>query len=342
MSIVFVLMQHAHINIPGLQPLRIGLIGVEVFFVLSGFLIGGILLKSFETHQGDAGMLKEFWIRRWLRTLPLYYLVLVFRYFFIAPEVGSNLVYYFFFLQNNFYGISFMDVSWSLVIEEWFYLLAPVPLLLVFRRGGMDGLKKAIPLMIAVILLLRATMVYRYNTPYEGLNGLVPVRMDALLIGVLLSLLRRDGGVWSKLASAKFAFGGLLLLLAYLVYYHSVSSGPMNGVNDHFALRAFGFTVLPLTIGCLLPWFSELKVEKRFGLQQLVHRTALYTYALYLIHPMCFDVLHGWNLSDKPLLLFLAGSTFSYAVAALVYHLIEAPILRWRDRMVPASYSRVV
>jgi peptidoglycan/LPS O-acetylase OafA/YrhL len=105
-----------------------GTLGVEIFFVLSGFLIGQILLRDFEQGVNFKKLL-HFWKRRWIRTIPVYYLVLFLK-FVLAPAIGINIIWYFLFLQNNIYGIDFFGVSWSLVIEEWFYLLIPFGLLI--------------------------------------------------------------------------------------------------------------------------------------------------------------------------------------------------------------------
>src|ERR1035437_3385980 len=113
--------------------MEIGSIGVEIFFVLSGFLIGGILFREIDKGNSFVKTLINFWIRRWFRILPLYYAVLLFKFIAIDHSIGWNILYYFAFLQNNFYGINYFSVSWSLVVEEWFYLFAPLFLLFLCK-----------------------------------------------------------------------------------------------------------------------------------------------------------------------------------------------------------------
>ena len=114
--------------------------GVDLFFVLSGFLIGGILLKEINSEDYfGIRKLAKFWKRRWLRTLPNYYLILLVNYFIvyngiIKEDINQFNWKFFFFLQNfstPFYG--FFWESWSLSIEEWFYILAPLLLLLFLK-----------------------------------------------------------------------------------------------------------------------------------------------------------------------------------------------------------------
>ncbi|MBK9045677.1 MAG: acyltransferase [Bacteroidetes bacterium] len=113
--------------------------GVELFFVLSGFLIGGMLIKIFEnTTDYNFQTIKNFWIRRWFRTLPAYYLVLllnvIFVYTGIIKEDFSQFNWKFLFFLQNFSQpfVGFFWESWSLSIEEWFYIFFPVILGIVF------------------------------------------------------------------------------------------------------------------------------------------------------------------------------------------------------------------
>src|ERR1043166_7307885 len=87
-SIWLVMLQHAGIDIPGMAPLKIGTIGVEIFFVLSGFLIGGILFREIGKQRPPLQTLRDFWIRRWFRILPLYYAMLLFKFIFLDHSIG--------------------------------------------------------------------------------------------------------------------------------------------------------------------------------------------------------------------------------------------------------------
>jgi len=91
------------------------------------YLIGGILIKSLE-QENNLSSIWKFRIKRGFRILPVYYLMLAIKYFFFDDSVGVNILYYIFFLQNNFYSL-----TWSLVIEEWVYLLAPIYMYIIFK-----------------------------------------------------------------------------------------------------------------------------------------------------------------------------------------------------------------
>jgi peptidoglycan/LPS O-acetylase OafA/YrhL len=147
-AIMFVVVGHGKYLYPSTTPkiisktisLIFGYDGVSIFFVLSGFLIGGILIKTLEKKRGEKKVLLNFWIRRWLRTLPPYFLILIILLilnllftegFHFSKRFPLN---FFTFTQNLFYRHpNFFPEAWSLSIEEWFYLLKLVINLESFR-----------------------------------------------------------------------------------------------------------------------------------------------------------------------------------------------------------------
>ncbi|MFI5142268.1 MAG: acyltransferase family protein, partial [Bacteroidia bacterium] len=133
-SLAIVLVMLAHSGFPNYFGIKFGELGVEIFFVLSGFLIGRILIQDFSLPSNTKTIIR-FWSRRWFRTLPMYYLVIIFTFVVIDHSLGWKVLVYFFFLQNNFVGISLMPISWSLVIEEWFYITVPILFFIFFRKG---------------------------------------------------------------------------------------------------------------------------------------------------------------------------------------------------------------
>jgi peptidoglycan/LPS O-acetylase OafA/YrhL len=100
----------AHAGYNEIFGVKFGMMAIESFFVMSGFLIGEMLIRDFKGGFTFSD-LKKFWVKRWFRTLPLYYFILFFKFFFINPNnIGLNILYYVFFLQNNFYGIDFLQL----------------------------------------------------------------------------------------------------------------------------------------------------------------------------------------------------------------------------------------
>ena len=137
-AILFVLYSHGLKYLDGIITEKRGwslaFDGVDLFFVLSGYLIGGILIKTIERNENTFQNLFNFWIRRWFRTLPNYFLILLLLILLSSFSRGylpDSISKYFYFFQN--FGNehpAFFPEAWSLSVEEWFYLLMPLCLFL--------------------------------------------------------------------------------------------------------------------------------------------------------------------------------------------------------------------
>ena len=341
-SIWLVLLQHAGINIPGLSPLKIGAIGVEIFFVISGFLIGGILFKEINNNNNLQKTLRIFWVRRWFRILPLYYLVLAFKFIFIDPSIGWDILYYVFFLQNNFYGIEYFEVSWSLVIEEWFYLFTPIFLYYTSKVFNKDRhIVYSIIVFIVLVVVLRTIYVFQGNVPYEGVNGNFPFRFDSLFIGVLLSFLNyKKENLFNKLKSKIVFVGGILLFIGYIYYYWTLSF-PNDLINQSYFPRTIGFLILPLSIGLTIPYVYSISISNWKNLHVVfIVKTSILTYAIYLIHPFVYGEIFRLNSIDSFVIRFGLAIIITYVLALFVYHGFEKPILRYRDKITGVNKNK--
>src|SRR5579862_5720183 len=146
----------------------VGIYGVELFFVLSGFLIGGILLRSITSSPHGFGLsdLFQFWVRRWFRTLPNYYLFLLLYFVFLPPPPRVNLKPYLLFLQNLAWPTpDFAGHTWSLTIEEWFYLLFPLTIWIISIERPSGKKASARRFLLATVLFLIVPAVLRFSEP---------------------------------------------------------------------------------------------------------------------------------------------------------------------------------
>jgi peptidoglycan/LPS O-acetylase OafA/YrhL len=327
-----------------------GFYGVELFFVLSGFLIGQILIRQ-GSDLGRAGNVAFFYVRRWFRTLPLFFLFLVINIVFErllrahAIGFGEALSHGFFLRNLAGFHMTFFPESWSLAIEEWFYLLFPAALWV-----GLKMTKRfdAVFLSAAFGFLAFSTVARLLKAPdpsvtwSEELRMVVIYRFDALMIGMLGAWLSiRFPQAWRR--SARFAaLAGLALLLAMYATLWKFEHGQLAFGDDNYFARTFRFTFVSLGFALLLPWASEWKLAGENLGSAAVRKIALWSYGLYLAHlPVFLLVTRAGFGADAPMPLAKALISFALQIggaillSALLYRFFESPCTRLRERAAP-------
>lgn len=318
--------------------------GVTIFFVLSGFLIGGILIKRIEKKDYSFKSLFSFWVQRWLRTLPAYFFILSLL-IFLETVTGNPILMqskrFFFFLQN-FYTKpgSFFESSWSLSVEEWFYFTTP---LLIFALAGFLKFsnKKAIILTAAAIILFSlGVKLYRYqtvnfNSYYEWdcvIRRQVIARLDSIMFGVLGAYAAFYHAAFWKKNKRLFLCVGAGLVLADRLYSIFVSDYDFYGCV---------FSFITASVGALffLPYLSELRSGRGLVFKTLTH-ISLISYSIYLINS---SLIQNWLIEWIPYFglkgagytvlkyIYLWGFTFLFAT--LMYNFFEKPIMNFRYKL---------
>ena len=344
-AVLMVLLAHTRFFlrplIPATQALSIfGFLGVELFFVLSGFLIGGILLRSFDDRP-NAGTLTRFWVRRWFRTLPNYYLFLGVNLALRAWEGQGfgGLAGYGVFLQNLAWPCPyFFNESWSLAIEEWFYLIFPILIFLLSRLRAEKRFAVAVSLGLLFLFSTAARgAAVALGSPSwdDGIRKVVAYRLDALMIGVLGAFLKNyAAAAWQRVRGAGVLAGSLLALAVFGSYYGLDKNGSV------FARTLF-FTTTSLSVFCFLPALDAWRTAAG-PLATAVRNVSLWSYSLYLCHLPVRSVLNAAfgdpELVGAPmgaatmLLLTAAFVVLSLAVAGLNYRFFERPAMDLRER----------
>ena len=288
-----------------------GVVGVELFFVLSGFLVGKIAL----TREGT---LFHFYMRRWLRTFPAYAVMLLI--LLLLKGLPESFWRYVFFLQPPLQD--FFSVSWSLCVEEWFYLLLPL-FLFIPRRYFLHST-------ITVLIALFALRMYS-GLEYETLRRATFLRLDALLIGVLLAWIKLE----KKMLYLQLQQPIVLLVCSVFILSVLFISGLMrvSGVYlpmlETDSVIAALFTIMPLSFALLLPHAEKLPT---LPLRALITTISAGAYSLYLVHEEIFRAVRHTIWFDS-IWGFVIALALTALAATLLYRCVEKPFMNLRDSL---------
>jgi peptidoglycan/LPS O-acetylase OafA/YrhL len=303
-----------------------GWMGVDLFFVLSGFLITGILLRTRESEK----YFRNFYARRCLRIWPLYYSVLLFMFVLVPLLRPSERVEIFaprsspwwaypLFAQNFLVSVptkatGLLGVTWSLAVEEQFYLAWPW----IVRFCSNAQLR------FIAIAVVCASPVLRLFLSLNGFNIYSPTycRLDGLMAGALLALFLNSPG-FNPTNFTRAAWAGVL------------AGTPLALLLEALGARwiVFSFTVIASTCFIYLALFSTKSWLRVVLTNRYLVYTGAISYGLYLLHKIPFDAakaLHITRLQGRryELLVMLGGLAASYALAALSWNLLEKPFLK--------------
>jgi peptidoglycan/LPS O-acetylase OafA/YrhL len=314
------------------KGILIGNVGVEMFFVLSGFLVGRHFFSGSEPYSW--AFARTFILKRWLRTLPLYYTVLILK-LLLSSYTVSDVWRYVFFIQNYMPSIAFFHVSWSLSIEEWFYLLLPLLALLVIRSPfNTRRLLIIIAFIFIVSVLLRYHALLYQQAPWEWITTCIHLRMDSLLTGFLLVLIKFKFPVmYRHLSHRAVLMSGILLAAGYLYLFGM--NYLSQDLNHLFFFRVLGFPVLSISFALMIPSLESITLRKGMHIL-IITWGSLLTYSFYLVHT---DVIGSLKKADLRGIYLVASSfVVSAIISFALYYLVEKPFLRLKEkiRMPPA------
>ncbi len=342
LAILLILILHYFVEItPTKYALlfRLAWSGVDLFFVLSGFLIAGILLDA----KNSASYYRTFYLRRFYRIIPVYAIWL--GIFVVAVlgigsrggpaltgvfNAGIPLWTYFLFLQNfamailGGFGSYWMGITWSLAVEEQFYLVLP---LLVRRLTG-KGLLAGSVAVILVAPALRFVFHLSGSKPLVAYT-LLPTRADALAFGVLLALAYRHEKVWHWLCTNRTS-----IYLVFLLLMLGIVAWTLLGL-DLTATIGFSWLAALYSTLMLLVLAKPGPLERRvFGGSPLVNLGTV-AYAVYLFHSGVLHLFHYLAFRNTPivnspltLMLTLLALFATLLLAQISWRFLEKPLIR--------------
>jgi len=327
-AVLTVMFYHVNKNVPELHLFTIfrhGYLGVDLFFVLSGYLITDILLNT----RSEKHFLRNFYARRVLRIWPLYYSILILVFLFlpivrpaykgIIAATCHPLIAYPLFIQNLFHPLGFgpVEVTWSLAIEEQFYLLWAICVFLLSDKA-------LTRLCIGAIILspLLRYLAIQSGWSDEYIYRFTLTRLDTIAAGCLLAL---GLPLLCRHPVALFLLGGIGLSVVLPFQWRPLI--------PTFALFCFSGVILLANRGGIVPTWMPLRYLGKIS------------YGLYLLHVPVFDTVrefvHASGLAQSIAVLALdIGATI--AAASLSWYLLESPFLRLKrhfesERPTPAG-----
>lgn len=348
-AILFVLFSHLYIVLNINHPTvyvfsgMFGFLGVEMFFVLSGFLIGSILVKDLQKPNYNRKHILNFWKRRWFRTLPAYYFILFLNLFLaiILKFELNNFWMYPFFIQNAFSNsITFFTESWSLSVEEWSYFILPILIYLV-NKFIVQNIKYCFFVATLVVIVFAHIVRYIHNDTvvYEdmniwndGLKSVVLFRIDAIAYGFIVAWF------YYFYRSILYKYSIYLLIIAlhlFFLQFFVFNVLGINIVNNPVYFNVFYVALIGVTIMLSLPififWDKPILGGNFFTFISKI------SYSVYLVHYSICAVIIKYFFSSYFDVFSNGFKIFIYLLFVLltslfVYHFIERPFLKIREK----------
>jgi peptidoglycan/LPS O-acetylase OafA/YrhL len=334
---------------------KMGWIGVDLFFVLSGFLVSGLLFQEYIKFGNIKP--KLFLIRRGFKIYPIYFL---FYFLYLTPKIikhqfeWKGILSDFLFIQNYVYGWGYAYVpSWSLAVEEHFYFGFALLLWFVIKSDSFDfknnfkvfKISKFEVLLISIMVL---TLIMRLiSSVYFTENGsknitMTHLRMDSLLAGVLISYL-----YYFKKARLIHFFGShkmKLLSVAFLL----ITFTPFIDFEESSFVRTFGFTFLYIAFGILVVYFlTDVNINTYLDgffskpIVDCISKIGFSSYSIYIIHGFVnwiFALINTYVLNGivNQMLIFIITSVISVLSGMFMTLYIENYFLKMRNKYYPS------
>ncbi|RRZ94519.1 acyltransferase [Erwinia sp. 198] len=315
-----------------------GFLGVELFFALSGFLIGKIIINKSINCKNPLSWIPAFWFRRWARTYPIYIAFLIINVILLsgirlAPH--SHIVSYFTFTQAlTAPHPLFFGEAWSLAIEEVFYFTTPLLYLFLFFYFK-NSQKTLLFCLIIMVMMPTAYRVYLTTLTSFSFNEIRTIsfaRLDSIMYGVFFSWAIHFYPVWKdKIISLSKKIAFLFPALAYLAHFSDAD------INSHPILRVILFNISGLVCSAVVVCGLHANIPEY--LNKIIKGIARGSYISYLINLPIIYIMHTYTPSHitktQGVALWMIYLSSTLLISVFLHEKVEKKILLIRDKIVP-------
>ena len=348
LAIILVFMSH-YSFITDLNPFWIfnefGGMGVDLFFVLSGYLIGNQIFGP--VSKNECFSFKNFYIRRFLRTLPSYYFIIVI--YFLIPQIHEKpltVPFWKFITFTMNYGLhgSGFSHAWSLCVEEHFYLFSPILIIIFLKKLNVKFFFYVIISFLLISIISRITEFSHFvqNSGKNEVKNYIQyiyypthTRLDSLTLGILSSFLKNYyKNIWHKLT--QFKYSNLYLIFGFaglFICYKIFQIDSFRKFNVTFGNTLVAISCFSLLLSALSPHSLLYKVNIPGATKM-----ATWSYAIYLSHKifiyLTFKFFSAYYKSYNDSILCVSSSiVISIFGGWLLYTIVELPFLNLRDSL---------
>ena len=296
-------------------------ISVEIFFIISGFVLAPQIINL--VKKNNFYNYKIFLIRRWYRTIPIFILSLILTSILLDKLFTFDFLKYAFFIQNFLYisvNQDYFSIAWSLSVEEWFYIIFPLFLIISSRINNKKNILILSLIFILLILILRIMLINDQEWG-NGVRRIVLFRLDAIAFGFLLFHLIDKINI-NKIIN--------IILIATLIFtiflFHIMKINATQGVNFyeiffHYVVAIWGSLIV------IIFYFLEGLI-KNLKIIELNLFLGKISYSIYLFH---LPIIYLISIFEWPLVLAILIYIFlQFSFSSLIYIYFEEPILKSR------------
>ncbi len=351
-AILLVLLSHSTLlifpenNNISLTAIRFfGTIGVDLFFVLSGYLIGGLILKQMNKGETAFKDFAYFWIRRWFRTLPNYFLILLLNillFYVLYNSVINDIGYFIVFLQNfSTPHPDFFTEAWSLSIEEYTYVIGPLLLFVLLSFLKNISKEKLFIFMTLTIIFVITYLRIRYHNNHNlenfeawshNIRKVVIYRIDSIYYGFIGAFAAINyASIWRNYKKIFFIVGLLLFTVTHLFILLN------DAQPSSFPLfyNIFYLPLISISLLLLFPMFTNWKTGS--VLKKQITYTSILSYGIYLINYSLILLTIQYFIDIENVSIFMKLSllvlfwTLTFYISYLLYRFFEKPMTDLRD-----------